>query len=435
MKIVQVIPDFGIGGTQKAGCVLARGLRDAGHEAVVVGRGPGPRFLEDTPERLTHVLSTAADDAAYAAELVALGPDVIHLHGGGYDEPLIAELAKAGGRVDGPPMLVQTPVFGRPPRDPETLRRVRTCLIGAYMLYRQRHWMNLSTDEAIRHGIGFVHINSFEQTDPPQSTLDPPKTRAVRRAELGIPESAFVVGRIGRDTPGKWDVRHEEMINRLLARHEGLVWLSIGFPAERGRDRLRERWGERFVNLPESSDFLVLAKAFAAMDVQLFFSCYGECFSTTICEAAAVGLPTIAGANPVRDNGQSEQLIDDENGFLVASVDQAVGLVDGLIADPERTERLKRQTYDYAHARWSTTQITQDLLAFYDAWTKPTPAEEPHLRWVAEQEAAFSDRYVDRLLGLLADGPIERLKWRLKLAAVRSWTAFRAAAKLKQLRG
>ncbi|MEN0111366.1 MAG: hypothetical protein AAF805_11650, partial [Planctomycetota bacterium] len=303
MKIVQVIPDFGIGGTQKAGCVLAAGVAGAGHDAAVVGRGGGPRYLEHPPSGVTHHVIQEPEDGAYARAILALEPDVVHLHGPSYDEPLIAALDRAGTRVDGAPMLVQTPVFGRPPVDRATLSRVRTCLIGAYMLYRQRHWLGMSTAQAIQHGIGYVHINSFERTDPPQSTLDAQEVRDARRREMGVPEAAFVVGRIGRDTDEKWTPGHEAMINTILNRHENAAWLSIGMPEVRGRDRLKQRWGDRFVNLPQSADFLVLAKAFAAMDVQLFFSRWGECFSTTICEAASVGLPTIAGANPLRDNG------------------------------------------------------------------------------------------------------------------------------------
>ena len=431
MKVVQVIPNFGIGGTQKAGCVLAAGLAEAGNTAVVVGRGPGPRYLENPPEGVTHHLSEATDDTTYAQEIISLEPDVIHLHDGAYNEELIEALAKAGARVDGWPLLVQTPVFGRPPKDRATLGRVRTCLIGAYMLYRQRHWMSMSTAEAIRNGIGYVHINSFERTEPPQSTLDSPEVRAARRAELGVPNDAFVVGRIGRDTMEKWHPLHEPMIDRLLSKHENAAWLSIGMPVDRGRDRLKARWGDRFVNPPESPDFLVLAKTFAAMDVQAFFSCWGECFSTTICEAAGVGLPTIAGTNPLRDNGQSEQLIDGENGFLVSGIDQALGHIDHLISDPEACQRLKQQTFDYAHARWTTKQITQDLLAFYNAWTDPNPAAAPHLKWVAETEGKFAAGYRNRIVGLQSDGIASGLWWRMKLAAVANWNTFRLGVRFK----
>lgn len=431
MKIVQVIPDFGIGGTQKAGCVLAKGVAAAGHEALVIGRGGGPRYLETPPPRVRHLIVDPADDAAYAREILSHTPDVVHLHYGGYDEPLIKALSDAGARVDGSPMLVATPIFGRPPKDLKTLDRTRTCLIGAYMLYRQRHWLGMSTEQAIRHGIGVVHINSFEETDPPQSTLDPPEVRAARRAEMGLPADAFVVGRVGRNTTEKWSPTHEAMIDRLMQDHEKLCWLSIGMPVDSGADRLKARWGERFVNLPESPDFLVLAKAFAAMDVQLFFSPYGECFSTTICEAAAVGCPTIAGANPVRDNGQSEQLIDGVTGYLVASTAQARKLVAQLLNDPEQAQRLKQRTFEHAQARWTTKQIAQDLLAFYDAWRQPDPAAAPHLKWVAETEQEFAATYVERLIDLLGDGLVSRLKWRTKLALVRNWTTFRLAVRLK----
>ncbi|MEM9185948.1 MAG: glycosyltransferase family 4 protein [Planctomycetota bacterium] len=434
MRVVQVVPGFGIGGTEKAGCVLAEGLGAAGHEAHVVGRAPGPRFLEAPAHGVRHHLIEEADDGRYASAIHDLAPDVIHLHGGDYNEPLISALASVSTVRGSSATVVVTPVFGRPPASRETLSKCHTCLIGVYMLYRQRLWMGMTAEQAMRHGVGVVRINSFERTDPPQSTLDPVEVAHARRRELGVPEDAFVVGRIGRDTPGKWSAASEQIVNRALESSEKVVWLSIGYPAEkRGRDRLEARWGERFVNHPQTADFLMLAKVFAAMDVQLFFSLFGECFSTTICEAAGGGLPTIAGANPLRDNGQSEQIIDGLNGYLVSSPEQAFERVSELVNAPDKLQAMKQATHDYAHARWTTPTITRDLVAFYEACKMHDPLASPYSQRILAEEAEFAAGYRPRMLKLLAEGPFERLKWNAKLRAVANWNLHRLAVQLKRL--
>lgn len=425
MRVVKVIPDFGIGGIQKAGCLLAVGLGAAGHEAIVVGSGGGPRLLDRPPQGVTHRLIERTDDESFSRAILELRPDVVHMHGAGYDEPLVARLASLAGAQGGGPLLVVTPVFGRPPADRATLGRCRTCLLGAYMFYRQRHWLGMTADAAMRRGVGFVWLNSFETTDPPQSTLDPPEVASARREALGVPPDALVIGRIGRDNAGKWHMAYPSIVERVLTEHPNAAWLSVGMPEERGRSELKRRFGPRFSNHPETTEYLKLAQALAAMDVQVFFSRAGECFSTTICEAAGVGLPTIAGINPLTDNGQTEQIVDGVNGYLVATADQAVERVGRLMADRAALEQMKRDTFEYAHARWTTGRIIADLLAFYDAWRSDDPLSAPYLQWVRQQEAEFAAQYRARMLELLADGPMSRLAWRMKLSAVANWNTFR----------
>jgi glycosyltransferase involved in cell wall biosynthesis len=433
MRVVQVIPDYGIGGTQKAGCLLARGLAAAGHEASVVGSEDGPRRVENAIGGVEHHLFHRSDDGSYCRQILELDPDVIHLHRGKYDEPLIATLAEQIRTRPNPPLLVATPVFGRPPHDRSTLDRCRTCLIGAYIMYRMRMWLGLSTDAAMRRGIGYVWLNSFEATKPPQSTLDPADVAAERRESLGVPKDAFVFGRIGRNIPGKWHPAYASMIEQVLTRHPEAVWLSVGFPeTERGRNELKRRFGSRFVDHPQTADYLMLARALASMDVQVFFSPCGECFSTTICEAAGVGLPTIAGVNPLRDNGQTEQIVDGVNGYLVATPAQAIAHLARLIGDRDALRQMKQSTYDYAHARWTTEKTIASLLDFYSAWRSSDPLASPYLQGMRREESEFAAHYRARMLNLLADGPISQLSWRMKLAAVANWNTFRIGRRFKQ---
>lgn len=431
MKIVQVIPNFTLGGIQKAGVVLAGELVTLGHEAIVIGASGGPRLLDSPPKGLTHRVSTAQSPAEYAREILSFDPDVIHIHDGGYEEPLIEAIAAARSGSERP-LLVSTPVFGRPPSKRSILKQTRTAVVGTYILYRLRHWLGLSLDQALASGIAFTPVVSFQATDPPHSTLDPPDVRAARRAEFGLAADAFVIGRIGRASPEKWHPANKKLIDRFLSTHSNGAWLSVGYPHETDVAALKERWGDRFISLPQSADYELLARAFASMDVQVFMSCAGECFAATICEPAGVGLPTIALANPIKDNGQSEQVVDGETGYLVASIDGALAHLDRLVEHPEELQQLKQTTKDYAESRWTPAKITQELLELYEAWISPDAIESERFKRLRDEANRFDSGYLPRLLKLYGVNPKLRLWWRLKLAAVRNWNAFKIAAQVKR---
>lgn len=435
MKVVQVIPNFQLGGIQKAGVVMAGELAKLGHEAMVIGRDGGPRYLDQTPDGLTHRVSESQDEAGYAREILAFDPDAIHIHGPAYDEPLVEALSAAGARVDGAPLLISTPVFGRPPESRAILKKTRTAVVGTYILYRLRHWLGMSLDKAFENGVVHQPVVSFQATDPPHSTLESEEVRATRRAEFGLPADAFVIGRIGRATPEKWHPANIPLIDRFLASHPNGAWLSVGCPLEDEIGGLKKKWGDRVVSLPQSSDYDMLARAFASMDVQVFMSCAGECFAATICEPAGVGLPTIATANPVKDNGQSEQVVEGVTGHLVGSLDGALQRVDALVADPEALARLKRSTHDYAHSRWTPAQITTELVETIEAWLGDDPLATPRMRRLHDEAAAFDAGYLPRLLDLYGKNARSRAWWNLKLAAVRNWRTFQLAASIKRKLG
>src|SRR4051794_25682369 len=123
MRVVHLIPDFGLGGVQKAGCVLGAHMARLGHAATVVAGAAGPRFLSAPPPNLAHRVMAAAAPRDLARALLDLDPQVIHIHDAAYREPLVSELiALAGDDLRASRRaIVSTPVFGRPPLDRDLL--------------------------------------------------------------------------------------------------------------------------------------------------------------------------------------------------------------------------------------------------------------------------------------------------------------------------
>jgi len=415
MRILQVIPDFGLGGIQKAGCVLAEAMVRVGHEVRLIAERDGPRFQ---PSCSWHCLLPGLEALTEVAREFA--PDVIHLHAPEYPEKLIRSLSSQLGEK--PPLLVTTPVFGRPPKDRRLLALTRTCCVGVFTFYRLGRWLKQQPYEMIRNGIGYVPLTPFE---PLPAEVD----REAQRQALAIPEGAFVFGRIGRTQGGKWHSCYPHIIDAVLSAEPDAYWISIGFPEELGGTRLRQRWGNRFRNFSETADYRLIASVLSIMDVQLFWSPNGECFAATICEAAGMGTPTVAGVNPCQDNGQVEQVLEGVTGELVGSPAQSIAVLRRLSSKRHLLSELRTSTRQHACARWHVERITMDLAQLYEYWR--SGRECPYVDVMLREHEELMRNYRRRVAALKADGVLRRFAWEVVLWSAESWSLFAGARLVK----
>ena len=417
LKIIQVIPDFGLGGIQKAGCVLAETMVRAGHQVLLLGEKPGPRFEANCS---WHRLLGSPQLETLAEAVREFSPDVIHLHAPDYPESLIRGLVSRLGEK--PPLLVTTPVFGRPPEDRRVLALTRTCCVGVFTFYRLGRWLKQTPAQMVRNGIGYVPLTPFQ---PPPAEVD---RDAVRRA-MGIPPDTFVFGRVGRSQGGKWHPYHPQIINAVLGADPRAQWISIGFPDELGLAHLRQRWGDRFRNFPETADYQFLAEVFSAMDVQLFWSQHGECFASTICEAAGMGTPTVAGVNPCQDNGQVEQVLEGVTGELVGTAEQAIAALLRFGSDRARLQALRDSTRQHAWTRWHVARVTADLLQLYEYWRSGKDC--PYLEVMLREHEMLMKHYRRKVATLKAGSGLRLSAWEIALWSAESWPLFAGARRIK----
>lgn len=437
MRIVQCIPNFGLGGIQKAGCVLGAHMAASGHDVTIVGEGGGPRMADTRHTNPSCVVVGRDDVRGLAATIRDVDPDVIHIHAAAYSVPLIVELLRIGvpGLRTGRTLLVSTPVFGRPPERGDLTAVTKTCCVGVYTLYRFSRWLGVAPHIAIRDfGAAYVPLTPFNPPAVPASATDEDHVVQRRRDDLGVPSDAsIVVGRIGRKAVGKWHPATQQLVDTILESDARAAWLSVGLPNERGERLLRERWGSRFINFPETADYDSLTRVLSAMDVQVFFSAYGECFASSICEAAGSGVPTVALATPLNDNGQAEQVIDGVTGLLVNSIEGARQAVAGLAADRDLLTRLKHSTRAHAHENWHARRVSDDLLSLYDHWLGRGPTPSPTIDRMIAEAAAFHATYRERMITLMGGTSTwQRLDWRVRLSAAESWTVFRLARTVRR---
>ncbi len=164
------------------------------------------------------------------------------------------------------------------------------------------------------------------------------RARAMVRAELGIPEEAFVVGLIGRVHPLKGHAFFFEALARLPSSGAGLHAIFVGLGAARDNPEIVGAGAGKsaearchFLGVRED-----VPRIMAALDVLVSASPWGEGFPNVVAEAMACGVPCV-----VTDRADSAAIVSD-TGVVVAPAD-ARALAEGIAT-------MQRLSLDSRHA-------------------------------------------------------------------------------------
>jgi glycosyltransferase involved in cell wall biosynthesis len=185
--------------------------------------------------------------------------------------------------------------------------------------------------------------------------------RAAARAALGLPETAFVIGTVGR-------LDRVKNLHLLLQAHALLVKTH---PSVRtvivgdGDQRAALEAHAQTLAVKDSitfagyrSDVRLLMSAF---DVYVNTSTY-EGVSLTILEAMATALPVVA----TRVGGNPEVVIDQETGFLVPAVAASIAEAIGLLIHDERRRRVMGDAGRFRVKRhFSIARMVEEYAAVY----------------------------------------------------------------------
>lgn len=137
------------------------------------------------------------------------------------------------------------------------------------------------------------------------------------REQLGIPRDAFVISTVTRPDPNKLDYILAAVFPRLAQKLGGVYLLARRLP-DAIADPIRRSCGDRFVNLPASTDALDTLGTIAASDVMVHMSTIGESFGMAIAEAMSLGKPVITNETRQhsKSNAQGELIRHGESGYL-----------------------------------------------------------------------------------------------------------------------
>lgn len=326
MRILVFNNSLSLGGTEKAACRWALGLRRRGHEVLALALGDGPRRVEleaaGIPLRLV-----APEPGELAATLRELAPEVIHAHVPGFPHPgdaLGAALKLLPKRIP----VVQTNVFGRldnPAENEWTDFRLfiswTSCVQAA-----QRSFTPL--DERFFHHAS-VAVYPLDPLDPPSTTR-----LAEFRQKHGVQPDEVLFGRFSRPEPNKWSSLALDAFRYALRRAPNIKLLLREPPQQIAAQLRAAPDASRFVILPATSNAEELHLTMSALDVVLHTSSIGESFGYGIAEPMNFGRPVVTHSVPWGDQAQIELARHGECGYVASTPAAMAAAMIRLAGDP-----------------------------------------------------------------------------------------------------
>ena len=194
--------------------------------------------------------------------------------------------------------------------------------------------------------------------------LEPTKTRAEVRLQLGIPDNGFVVGTVSRVSPEKGHKYLLQAAASLLKTFRNLHILIVGTgPARPELERLAQRLG--VANRVTFTGFYdSVPNALQAMDVMVQPSILEEGFPTSVLEAQAAGVPVIASDI----GGTSETLNVPETGLLAAprNPDSLADALERVLSDGSLREEMGRAAREFVTRSFALERMIGSVCTAYD---------------------------------------------------------------------
>ena len=359
-SIVHVLSSFGVGGQERVALDLAAGQVARGHKVSVIGLAGGtPGALADEFAKCGITVENVARreglDPTLVAKLVvrfrALGADVIHTH-----NPLPLIYGAPAARLIGA-VAIHTK-HGRNPGGGAHLflRRQAGKLVHAFVCVsdvtaaqaREQKDCSPKKLHVIPNGI------RLERFHPDAAA------RAQVRAELGIPDDAWVIGTVGRLDEFK---------------NQGLLIRAIGHRLNNklrlvivGDGPTRETVAAEVAKIPEptwahlTGRRMDVERVMTAFDV-FALSSKSEGLPLVVPEAMAVGLPVVVTAV----GGLPEVVDEGQTGYLVDVAEAALGgALERLANDRPLAMAMGRRAREVALTRYSAERMLDAYLELYE---------------------------------------------------------------------
>jgi glycosyltransferase involved in cell wall biosynthesis len=356
LKLVHTESSRGWGGQELRVLAESRGLLERGHHVSIAAPEDSRIFEEavrhDVPRHALPIgRKSGAGFLAMRRFLVESRPDVVNTHSS-TDSWLAALAART---LAAPPLLVRTRHISAPiPANPAT-----------QWLYRSATAHVVTTGEKLRDQVmREAGLDGSRVTSVPTG-IDlerfKPGDRSAARAQLGLPQDAFLVGIVATLRSWKGHRYLVEAVAGVPGWHLAMVGGGPG--ADNLRAQTRELNMEARVHMPGNREDV--EHWLHAFDVFALPSYANEGVPQAIMQAMACGLPVVT--TPVGSIG--EIVHDGETGLMVTPQDSSAlrTALMRLEADPELRQRLGERARAFALARCSNAAMTERMEGIFQA--------------------------------------------------------------------
>lgn len=340
MRILTVVYDLDIGGTQRAAVAFANAYARLGHDSRILvtdNRGPRADELESTV-----IIAGPGSDIR---EIGDWAPDLVHVHGHGLQEAMVRELHAVTPHAT----WVEQNVFAHV--------TPWTDLLACSFVFSR--WCEHQYALSPGHHAPVARISNPIESQ--RFYADPAAGTHVRR-ELGIPENAVVMGRIGQPQTYKWAPLVVEAFDTWAGRDPRAWLLLVGAP-ESIRHRVEASpHRDRIVIVDRLEGDDALRSHYAAMDLFGHAALQGETFGYVLAEAALCEVPIVTLATPWADNSQSEVVGHEVGGMVTTTARGFTAAVCELAADTPLRGRLGAAGRAWALERYDAGVVASAAL-------------------------------------------------------------------------
>ncbi len=347
MKIVTVVHDLGLGGTQRCAVNFAIAYQRLGRNSFVVAANAGGcRESELRAARVDYCVGFSAE----LAQALGAAPDLIHVHSHRVPASLITLMRSAWPRA----VFAETNVFSEP-------SDFRHSLDISMQLSQWCRWL---------YGIRDHYRVSGPRIDILPNLVTPdefyPETSAACQAtkeSLNLPSHAIVIGRVGEPFEGKWHPYLIAVFRRVAIEREDAFLLLVGAPAsiKSAVEGLEPSIRERCRLVSPTPDDGQLRSYYSVMDVFLHIAAIGESFGMVLAEAMLCGTPVVTLATPYGDNSQCEIVEHPDTGFVVHRPENLSTAVLSLLGDSALRTKMGLRGRERVIRRFSADAVIPHL--------------------------------------------------------------------------
>lgn len=359
IKIIEVSTSWGLGGTEQAIEVRARGLSELGIDVLVVSvNAEGPR-KERLKSAGVRVVSITSVESGLLELLYLEKPDVVS-YSRSHRLCKYSQSVLEACRCAAVPAIVETNIFGRPFGLPT--RRLPDFVAHVSLTSMLRFVRLAGTTMRSARAMGHAAVSPLMPSILPTQAAN--ADRLHFRQELGVSDGEILVCRVGRPDLRKWSERLEAALPAIFARVPKLRFAFLAAPESRAK-KLKQRFGRQVLTLTPTSDQAYISAFYAACDFMVHSSAIGESYGLSMAEAMLRGLPVVVDSTPNMDNAQVELVVSGETGFVVQSIGGFAECVEQLAGQVDLRARMSAASRVRAELRYSEPVVLRQWLAAF----------------------------------------------------------------------
>jgi glycosyltransferase involved in cell wall biosynthesis len=365
MKIIQSCGSFSWGGLEMSVLQTAEMLKTRGHETTLLCAAASTleKKANETGVSTVSIFAKSSSIKRFKSLLNSDNYDVIHTHLS-HDLWIIVPALKLSG-TSSTVKLVLTKHMASGVSKKDILHR---------FLYKRINKIIAVSEFIKRNVLKTCPVNESKITIIPDAIstdiFDSNKfNKSSTRHEFNIDDSCFMVGIIGRMTPGKG---HEDFLNaakRIKDNSNQRIKFLITGKASYGEEKYEAELKNLSMKLGLTDDVIFagfrddIPRVLSAVDV-LAFPSHEESFGITLIEAMAMKVPIVASNNA----GVVDIVINGETGILIPAKDPVslANAIAGLIENPELRKKLGETGRKRVEKNFNIDKTIKELEKVYE---------------------------------------------------------------------